>query len=66
MPEYADDQFDDNESVHSLDSELDGFDVPIMRTHGVQKAIATVDEKLPRSTRKKNVVNWFGHNDYMA
>ena len=42
MSEYEDDRFNDNESTHSLDSELDGFDVPI----GAKKALISVNEKL--------------------
>ena len=53
-PEYEDDQSDVNESAHSLDHEVDGFDVPIMRTLGVQKAIAMANEKLRHSTCEKN------------
>ena len=35
MPEYEDEQHDGHESGHSLDSEYDGFDVPLMRTPNV-------------------------------
>ena len=66
MPEYEEDQFDSNESTRSLDNELGGFDVPIMRTPGVKKAISTTNEKLHRSTHEKNPVSRFGYNDYMA
>ena len=62
MTEYEDNQFDDNESTHSLDN----FDLPIMRTPGVKKAISTVNKKLHRSTREKNPVSRFGYNNYMA
>ena len=62
MLEYEDDHFDDNESTHSLDSEFDGFDVPI----GVKKSLTSANEKLCRSTREKNPVSRFGYNDYMA
>ena len=50
MAEYEDDQFDGNELTHSLDSEFEGFDVPLMRTLGVKKGIVTTNEKLCRST----------------
>ena len=46
MPEYEDEQFDGNKSAHSLDSEYNGFDVPIMRTSGMKKALAGTNEKL--------------------
>ena len=46
MPEYEDDQFDDNELTHSLDSEFGGFDVPIMRSSKVNKALMSTNEKL--------------------
>ena len=39
MPDYEDNQFNDNESTHSLDN----FDLPIMRTPGVKKAISIVN-----------------------
>ena len=52
MAEYEDDRFDDDASTHSLDSELDGFDVPI----GAKKALISANEKLRRSTREKNPV----------
>ena len=66
MPKYEDDPSDDNESTQSLDIKLGAFDVPLMRTHGVQKAIATTNEKLHRTTCEKNPVTWFGYADYMA
>ena len=62
MSEYEDDHFDDNELTHSLDSEFGGLDVPI----GVKKSLTSVNEKLHRSTRDKNLVSRFGYNDYMA
>ena len=62
MSKYEDDRFDDNESTHSLDSELGGFDVPI----GAKKALISANEKLRRSAREKNPVSRFGYNDYMA
>ena len=46
MTEYEDDQFDGNESTHSLNNEFGGFDVSIMKTLGVKKAIATENKKL--------------------
>ena len=46
MLEYKDDQSDSNELAHSLDSELDGFDVPIMRAPGEQKVVAMENEEL--------------------
>ena len=46
MLEYKDDQLGNNELAHSLDIELDGFDVPILRTPDVQKAIDKANEKL--------------------
>ena len=66
MPEYEDDQFDDNESTHSLDNEFGGFDVPIIRSLRVKKALTSANEKLRHSTREKNPVSRFGYNDYMA
>ena len=62
MAEYEDDRFTDDESTHSLDSEFDGFEVPI----GAKKALIFANEKLRRSTREKNPVSRFGYNDYMA
>ena len=49
MSEYEDDHFDNNESTHSLDSELGGFDVPI----GTKKSLISANEKLRRSTHEK-------------
>ena len=66
MPEYKEDPSNGNKSTDSLDSEFGAFDVPLMRTHGVQKAISTANEKLRRSTREKNPVSWFNCNDYIA
>ena len=62
MSKNEDNHFDDNESTHSLDSELGGFDVPI----GVKKALTSANEKLRRSTREKNPVSRLGYNDYVA
>ena len=66
ISEYKEDPSNGNKSTDSLDSEFGAFDVPLMRTHGVQKAIVTANEKLRRSTREKNPVSRFGYNDYMA
>mgnify|MGYP006973841883 CR=1 FL=1 len=62
MPEYEDDQFDDNESTHSLDNQFHGVDVPI----GVKKALTSANGKLRHSTRSKNLISRFGYNNYMA
>ena len=56
----------DNTSTHSLDSEFEGLDIPIIQTDGAKKALESANEKLRRSTREKNPVNRFGYNDYMA
>ena len=53
MPEYEDDQSDDNESAHLLDNKLRDFDVPIMRTLRAKKSLTTENEKLCQSTREK-------------
>ena len=66
MPEYKDDHFDDNKLTHSLDSEFDGFDVPIIRSPGVKKALTSANEKLRCSPREKNPVSRFGYNEDMA
>ena len=66
MSEYEDDPSNDNESTHSLDSEFGAFDVPLMRSPGVQKTLTSANEKLRRSTRHKNPISRFGYNDYMA
>ena len=66
MQEYEDDQLDGNELTHSFDNEFGAFDVPIMRTPGVKKALPTANEKLGRSTHEKNLVSRFGYNDYRA
>ena len=50
MPKHEDDQFDDNESTHSLDNEFGGFDVPPMRSPGVKKALKMANRKLLCST----------------
>ena len=63
MPEYKDDPFGDNESIHSLNSEFGGFDVPIIRSSGVKKALTLANEKLCHSTRGKNHVSRFGYDD---
>ena len=59
-------EFEYSESTHSLDREFGGLDVPIMRTLGAKKVFTKTSEQLRRSTRDKNVVRQFGHNDYMA
>ena len=41
MLEYEDDQSDGNELTRSLDNEFGAFDVTIMRTHVVKKALPT-------------------------
>ena len=64
MLEYEDDQFDDNRSTHSLDSDFGGFDLPIIRSPEVKKALTSANEKLRHSTREKNPVSRFGY-DYM-
>ena len=66
MTECEDNQSNDNELANSLDSECGGFDVPIMRTPGVKKAITTANEKLCRSTQEKNLVSRSGYNNYYA
>ena len=68
MKEYDSDNSSTNESdlgmsPRSLDSE---FGVPIMRTPGVKKALASTNEKLRRSSRQKNTITRFGYNEYMA
>ena len=64
MPEYEDQ--DNNELTHSLDSEFEGLDTPIMRTNGVKKVKATTNKKLCRSSQEKNPVSRFTYDDYMA
>ena len=59
MLEYEDDPSDDNESTHSLDSEFGAFDVPLMRSPGVQKALTSLHPREESSNR-------FSCNDYMA
>ena len=66
MPEYEDDQFDDNESTHSLDVEFDGFDASLLRSPGVKKTLTSANERLHCSTCEKYHVDRFGYNDYMA
>ena len=66
MSKYEDNPSDGNESTHSLDNEFGAFDVPLMRTPDVQKAIATTSEKLFRSTCEKNLIIRFSYNDYMT
>ena len=41
MLEYEDDPSNDNESTHSLDIDFGGFDVPLMRSPGVQKPLTS-------------------------
>ena len=45
MTECEDNQSNDNELANSLDSECGGFDVPIMRTPRVKKALVGTNEK---------------------
>ena len=66
MSEYEDDHFDGNESTHSLDSEYNGFDVPIIRSPRVKKALTPTSEKICHYTREKNPVSPFGYNNYIA
>ena len=56
----------DNESTHSLDSEVEGFDTPTIRRNGAKKAIIAANEKLRRSTREKNPISRFDYDDYMT
>ena len=44
MSEYEDDPSNNNESTHSLDSQLDAFYVPLMRSPRVQKALTSANE----------------------
>ena len=64
MSEY--DDLNDNTSTHSLDSEFEGLDIPIIQTAGAKKALESANETLRRSTREKNPASRFGYNDYMA
>ena len=66
MSDYEEDQFYGNESTHSLESEFGGFDVPIIRSPDVKKALTSTNEQLCHSTREKNQVSRFGYDDYMA
>ena len=66
MSEYEDDPTEDNKSTHSLDNEFGAFDVPLMRTPGVRKAIIMKNIKLRCSTREKNPVSRFSYTHYMA
>ena len=63
MPEYEDS--DEIESEHSPDNEYGGLDVPIMRKPRAEKAHTKTSEPSYHSMWEKNVVNWFGYNDYM-
>ena len=51
MTEYEDDQFNGNESTHSLNNEFGDFDVPIMKTL----------KPLPRKMK-----NFDGYNEYIV
>ena len=64
MSEYKDPN--DNASTHSLDSEFEGLDIPIIQTVGAKKALESANETLCRSSREKNPVSRFGYNDYMV
>ena len=60
MPKQEDP--DNNESTHSLDSDFKGLDTSNFWKNGVKKAIATANEKLCRSTQEKNPVSRFGYD----
>ena len=58
MSEYEDPN--DNASMHFLDSEFEGLDIPIIQTDGAKKALESANEKLHRWSREKNPVSRFG------
>ena len=64
--EFEDGQSDGDELAYSLDSEYGGLEASTTRTPGTRKALTTTTEKPCRPTRKKNLVNRFSYNDYMA
>ena len=72
LPEYEDDQYVAKKLTHSLDNEFGAFDVPIMRTLGVKKALptASVHYVTPHGKyygKKPDLshVRIFGSNAYM-
>ena len=56
----------DNASTHSLDSEFEVLDIPIIPTAGSKKDLESANEKLCCSSREKNPVSWFGNNYCMV
>ena len=61
MPKYEDQI--DNESRRSFDNVFEGVDIPMIRTNGVKKFIASANEKLRRFTRKKTPFGRFGYDE---
>ena len=55
MSEYED--TNDNASTHSLDSEFEDLDIPIIPTARAKKALESTNEKLRRSSGEKNLVS---------
>ena len=58
MSEYED--LNDNASTHSLDSDFEGLDIPIIQMARHKKALESANEKLHRWSREKNPVSRFG------
>ena len=46
----------EKKSTYSLDSELEGLDIPMIRTNGAKKAIIITNEKCRRSTQKTRLL----------
>ena len=70
--DYEDDQSDGNELTRSLDNEFGAFDVTIMRTHVVKKALPTASvhnvtphEKYYGKKSDLSYVRIFGSNAYV-
>ena len=63
MPEYEDDHFDDNESIHSLDSEFGGFDVPIRVKKDLTKMSEYEDDHFDDNESTHSLDSEFGGFD---
>ena len=58
---------DRNESDRRVSDSEDSGDGPLRaKSTSAEKALTSANGQLRRSSRKKNLVVWFGYNEYMA
>ena len=66
MPQYDVDHHDESHSDVSTRSLHSEFGVPIMQTLGLKKTLGAANEKFWCLSREKNVITWYGYNEFMA